>query len=842
MSGDIALVTRDEPESLSLSFIRGMLKHRLLIVVGWLLLFLGCLPLAWFTVHATELRIRPARGSMSEHGLALMRDQFPDKAAEGNEIVMITCRRCSAVLNETFTTKTLEKLAAKMIEMHAKDDVTVSGWDQPTAAELAGARLKQAADTLRIPPPPNPYLSEDGRTVMYRTLWTYTDNIVRLLREFVAFVDEQDQQGVDLGFDVYIFGPLSMLVGLNSELIHEMMVKEIFVVPIAILVLLYQVRSARLTLLSGVTLAVSIVVSLGLLYFVKMFIRLLPTCPLFVMTLCIALAVDYSLFIFARFREELQCGSKMEEAVEISLDNSGRVIALSGSILVCSAILNNIFAGEVIRAMAITTAMSVLVVIVVHMTLTPCMMTLFPAFFSYGLKGEEGSGDPRGSMKWFKWGQFITSGWRPPIVMAVIYGLMIPVILRVFTYNPTTDIGLEIPNGSNSHHAYKLAQASIPNGEMWPIFMVNAHGDIRSDAAFDKGCLGIRKLVEFTKGTDYEVRPGDFFSPFTPSGDTAELLKHLPGNCPALTCFQWSRPPPECPFLPSARQLLEGSALNGALLPGIDDGYRQVWKLHVNDDNSSALTRITARFDQTGHLMGGLYRALKRIPTDGVYGPTVTVHEISLRCYQRWGIVLLLNLIVMSMFIGYSFKTLLVPLKLFLTVVIPLAFVYGVLIAVYQDGLLNWMNTHGLKSVGVFWVTPIVTLPLHLGLAVDYDVFIFARVVELREQGYGNRAAVVGGLATTGPPITSAGLIMAFAFFGMLLSKTVMNCQVGLIISLGVLLDSFVIRAVLVPCVLCMGDRMNYWPLEMPKETQTMEDLQKYLMETGAPKSKDVEK
>merc|ERR1719238_1053670 len=104
---------------------------------------------------------------------------------------------------------------------------------------------------------------------------------------------------------------------------------------------------------------------------------------------------------------------------------------------------------------------------------------------------------------------------------------------------------------------------------------------------------------------------------------------------------------------------------------------------------------------------------------------------------------------------------------------------------------------------------------LLIGLALDYDIFLFARVLELRQEGYDNRSAVVLALARTGPVISAAGTIMALAFLVSAMSNFAVAFQWGFIMVVGVLMDTFVIRPCLVPCALCMIPELNYWPLKL---------------------------
>merc|ERR1711920_499092 len=75
----------------------------------------------------------------------------------------------------------------------------------------------------------------------------------------------------------------------------------------------------------------------------------------------------------------------------------------------------------------------------------------------------------------------------------------------------------------------------------------------------------------------------------------------------------------------------------------------------------------------------------------------------------------------------------------------------------------------------------------------------------------------MGGLAATGPVITTAGLIFALEFSGLLFSKTELNRQGSFVVVVGILLDTFVVRSCLTPAVLSMGASWNWWPTAMPQ-------------------------
>jgi len=107
-----------------------------------------------------------------------------------------------------------------------------------------------------------------------------------------------------------------------------------------------------------------------------------------------------------------------------------------------------------------------------------------------------------------------------------------------------------------------------------------------------------------------------------------------------------------------------------------------------------------------------------------------------------------------------------------------------------------------------------------VGLGLDYDVFLFSRVYEYRLAGFNNRASILKGVYKTGSVITGAGLIMAIAFAGLLLSNEMVLNQFGFMLCFAVLVDTFIVRTFLVPSILGLAGWFNWWPGCVPEPTK----------------------
>jgi len=172
--------------------------------------------------------------------------------------------------------------------------------------------------------------------------------------------------------------------------------------------------------------------------------------------------------------------------------------------------------------------------------------------------------------------------------------------------------------------------------------------------------------------------------------------------------------------------------------------------------------------------------------------------------------------------ITVTFRSAFLSAKLVLTVLCPIVATYGVTVAVYQLDVLGFLHTEVFRATGgldfrMVYVTPGVLF----GLAMDYDLFLFARVYEHRQEGYDNISSVRKALEETGPVITAAGVLMAISFFAIMLSNTILFRTLGFVFFFGVTFDVFIIRTCIAPVFLCLAETLNYWPSAMPKATKS---------------------
>jgi uncharacterized membrane protein YdfJ with MMPL/SSD domain len=135
---------------------------------------------------------------------------------------------------------------------------------------------------------------------------------------------------------------------------------------------------------------------------------------------------------------------------------------------------------------------------------------------------------------------------------------------------------------------------------------------------------------------------------------------------------------------------------------------------------------------------------------------------------------------------------------------------FGLLVLIFQDGrlesLLGYTSQGGLEAPQLLLLFAVV-----FGLSTDYGVFLLARIKEAHDTGYSDSEAVAVGLERTGRIVTAAALLFAVAFGAFLSSKIIITKELGLATAAAVLIDAIIIRALLVPALMQLLGRWNWW-------------------------------
>ncbi|CAE7664961.1 mmpL11, partial [Symbiodinium sp. KB8] len=266
------------------------------------------------------------------------------------------------------------------------------------------------------------------------------------------------------------------------------------------------------------------------------------------------------------------------------------------------------------------------------------------------------------------------------------------------------------------------------------------------------------------------------------------------------------------------------AALMAATNPGMRDSYNLYMQQFVNGRH--ALLQIHTIFPSIGaggadwaasvrHLLSDWEAAHPGFRAQLAGGNAEALDTRAEILTAMWPYLALTVTLIMAV-VYLSFQSLLVPLRLALALCFTLVGTFGMGVIVYQTTLLHGLCPHLQHFYGITYeVIPLVT-GIAIALGLDYDIFLVSRILEFRLQRYSDRASIFRGVLKTGDVISGAGLIMSLAFSGLVVSDKIFFQQFGVLIITSVLLDTFVVRTVLVPALMLTAQEWNWWPRTMP--------------------------
>lgn len=178
--------------------------------------------------------------------------------------------------------------------------------------------------------------------------------------------------------------------------------------------------------------------------------------------------------------------------------------------------------------------------------------------------------------------------------------------------------------------------------------------------------------------------------------------------------------------------------------------------------------------------------------------------------YDRFPIVVAVVMVMIFLILMMFFRSVVLPLKAMFMNLLTVLATYGVLVIIFQYGFAT--NLLDFRSQGLLNViTPAILYVILFALSTDYEVFMLSRVKEYYRQTANNEEAVAAGLQRTGGVITAAGLILVGTFGSFAVSRTLVLKELGLGLAIGVLLDMTVVRVIMVPALMRLMGRANWW-------------------------------
>jgi trehalose monomycolate/heme transporter len=535
--------------------------------------------------------------------------------------------------------------------------------------------------------------------------------------------------------DVTVGGSAVVGVQLGSTIGEDLARAELFAFPVLALLslLFFRGRAALMPLLVGITTVLGtflVLTGVNQVYGVSVFALNL------VIGLGLGLAIDYTLFLLTRYREELAAQGPTLGAIATTMRTAGRTVAFSATTVAVALAALTTFPLGFIKSMGLAGATVAVVAAVAALVISPAVFALWGAKLA-----RKDRDRPEASGRWYRLSHAVM---RRPGAVAVATGVVMLALAAPAVRAEWTPVDSSvIPTDKSARTVADATTAGFGGTGGTPMTIA-----ISTDGADEAA------------GADEPAGVSTY----------AEQVGSLPG------------------------------------VVGVGEPVQldpETWQLDV-----------TAQGDPEGSTAQRLVKEARAVSVDGVdamvAGPAAEFVDqqsaIASRLPLAGGLVLVLTLLVLWLMTG----SVVLPLKAVVMNVLTVAASLGVLTFIYQDGrltgLLGYTPNGGIEPTDF-----LVTATLIFALSTDYGVFLLSRIKELRDTGLGEREAVAVGVQRTGAVVTAAAILLAVAIGAFSTSSISFIQQIGVATAFGVLIDAFVVRSLLVPALMGLLGKWNWW-------------------------------
>jgi RND superfamily putative drug exporter len=522
-------------------------------------------------------------------------------------------------------------------------------------------------------------------------------------------------------------------------------------------------------------------------------LKVSPLAQILLIVLVLGAGTDYGLFLVFRVRENLRQGLDRKQAVVAAVERVGESITFSAATVI-AALLSLLFATfEFYSNLGIPLAIGIGVMLLAGLTLLPALMAIFGRAVFWPSKTQEGTG------KAGVWGRVSVRIVRHPAPTLVAGLVLFGALAFAVTAYTAAGFGGDTtaPAGSDSAAGAKILAAHFPNTSANP---TNIIYQLKQPAWNDLQALQTARSQLQASGLFTTVA-----GPLNPNGATltpAQLTAlHDKLGPPQLLP---ATPPSGTNISPLAYQLYRATALY--ISP---DGQTVQFEtgLKAGDPSTTAaMNAIPAVRAKAAAVAGSIGAA-----DYGVGGEAPAIYDISSISNSDLATVIPIAIVVIGILLALVMRSLVAPLYLIISVGLSYLAALGLSVLLFVE-----IAGDG----GLVFFLPFLMFVFLLALGEDYNILVMSRIRE-EAQRLPLKEAVSRALVATGTTVTSAGLVLGgtfsvFAIVGAQQGSTQFR-DVGAGLALGVLMDTFLVRTLLVPSTVVLLGRWNWWPSAMSR-------------------------
>jgi uncharacterized membrane protein YdfJ with MMPL/SSD domain len=595
---------------------------------------------------------------------------------------------------------------------------------------------------------------------------------------------------------IQLSGVQTVNAAVSGVVFEDLLSAELIALPLTLIALVIVFRGIVPALVPVFIAAMSTLLSLGLLSVLSRLMSVSIFAANITTLLAMGLAIDSSLFLVTRYREERRAHT-VADAQRRTRRTTGRAVLFSGVVVAASLAGLFAFPQALITSIGLAGLLTAAITTTLAVTLTPALLVL--ADSRLGSASEEDPETVIATSFLYRLAQQVMA--KPAIVAVVTVVGLLAMAVPFARFEGTIPDYTMLPPGHPTKAACATLDAAFTKNLMTPHELI-----VRFDRPILTGEGALQRLQHLARISDMLQARKDVSTVLSP-------LSLAPGVSAMTIAEQLS-----------LKKVQESPDLRRALNAFVDnDLYR--FTLYPAQPTTNPVTMASVPL---------LVDAVKAVPVLASDTGTVVVSDVQMggvpaviqalkeRVRQRVPWMMLVVAVVMGAVLGIAFRSVIVPIKAIVLNALSLTASYGAVVVIFQDGAgagLLGFTASGTSEL----LLPVLLFSLCFGLSMDYEVILLARVREEVQRGHDDGTAVARGLALTGKSIGSAALLFCLVVGAFATSRILSMKALGVGLALAVIIDATIVRGLLAPAAMVLLGRRNWWPSDPTKERDRLE-------------------
>jgi RND superfamily putative drug exporter len=493
----------------------------------------------------------------------------------------------------------------------------------------------------------------------------------------------------------------------------------------------------------------------------------------------LGVGIDYALFIVTRHFRGLDEGLALEESVARAASTSGGAVFFAGGTVTIALVSLAVAGIPLVTTMGLMAGIAVVVAVLAALTLLPAGLAIAgPRIDSLRVRERHRDLRPETDTQrglWAKWANGVAK--RPLLAVLAALAILIPLMIPLLSLSLGQQDVAALPTSTTARRAYDLLSDDFGPGVNGPLIVAVSLGSpakapASPSAPQPAGSSGAASGSSSSSGAQGDPRAGD------PRLQALQKDVASTSGVAAITPVQIDAAGTTAYF-------------NAIATTGPADKATEELVERLRSSTIPSAERGTDMQADIG-------------------GSTAGFVDLASRISEKLPLQILVVIALSFVLLILAFRTVVIPAQAAVMNLLSIAASYGVLTAIFQYGwLIGLIGLDG--PVPVVSYVPLFMFAVLFGLSMDYEVFLVSQIEEHVHAGEDNRGSVVSGLITSARVITAAAGIMVFVFGSFVLNGDPTIKQFGVGLAVAVLLDATVVRCLLVPAVMLLMGRVNWW-------------------------------